>query len=333
MISSAGLVLVLLLQDSRVPTALEKAESRVEGAAMRKHVEFLASDDLKGRLCGSAGNDKAAEYIAALYKKFGFKPFGDADDAGQRGYFQTFTFKSARKEFKTKNVVAILRGSDEKLKDEVVVVGAHFDHVGTAKDPDPGRMPPGDDEGSDTIYNGADDNASGTSGLLMLAQAMADAGLQPKRSIVFIHFNGEEWGLKGSEAYVNNPPVPVKNHVAMINFDMLGRNSTKSVTLKGAGSCGLWEDLAKKSNAGVDLKYKIVKAATGSTDYLNFLKKQIPALGFFTELHADYHAPSDHAEKLDYERMEKIIKVALRMTVELADADKRPEWTAPPGWK
>lgn len=330
---TVALFLIAVLQDAPASTLREKAESRVESAAMRKHVEYLASDELQGRLCGSPGNDKAADYIASLYKKFGFEPFGDADDAGKRGYFQSFTFKSGKREFKTRNVVAVLRGSDEALKDEFVVLGAHFDHVGTAKDPDPGRMPPGDDAAADTIYNGADDNASGTGGLLMLAQALSDAGVKPRRSLVFIHFNGEEWGLKGSEAYVARPPAPLKNHIAMINFDMLGRNSTRAVTIKGAGSCAAWEEWAKKCNAGIDLKYRIVKAATGSTDYLNFLRKQIPAVGFFTELHADYHAPSDHAEKLDYERMEKIVRLALRMAVELADAEKRPGWTAPPGWK
>lgn len=330
----AAVLLVVLFQDSPSVSPLKKSESAVSAATMRKHVEFLSSDDLKGRLCGSPGNDKAAEYIVALYKKLGLEPMGDDDDGGVRGYYQFFSFKIARvkKEFRTRNVVAVLRGSDEKLKDQIVVLGAHYDHVGTTQDPDPGRTPP-DEESGDTIFNGADDNASGTTGLLMLAQAIVAGGLKPRRTIVFVNFNGEEWGLKGSEAYLDHPPFPIKNHVAMINFDMLGRNKEKPVTLKGAGSSPIWEELAKQANDGIDLKYRIVKPATGSTDYLNYLKKQIPAVGFFTELHADYHGVADTAEKLDYERMEKIVRVALRMAMSLADADQRPEWSAPPGWK
>jgi Zn-dependent M28 family amino/carboxypeptidase len=311
------LLLLLWLQDR--PAA--KAETVVEAAVLRRHVEYLASDEFKGRMCGSPENVKASEYIADVYKKLGLAPMGDEDDGGVRSYFQQFSFRAegVKAPFHTRNVIAVLPGSDPKVKDEIVVLGAHFDHVGTAKDPDPGRNWV-DPDAKDIIFNGADDNASGTAALLMLAQAFASGELKPRRTMVFGHFNGEEWGMKGSEAYLKDPPFPLKNHVAMLNFDMVGRNSERPV----------WAPLAESCSDGLELKLKIIKPAVGSTDFHSFLKKKIPAAGFFTDFHADYHGTRDSAEKLDYNRMAKIVRLALRMAMAVADADERPEWTAPP---
>jgi Zn-dependent M28 family amino/carboxypeptidase len=321
---------ILAAQDA----PLEAAEETIRPEELRKHVEFLASDELRGRLCGSPGNDRAAEYIAGHYRALGAEPMGDPDDGGVRGYFQQFSFSDPRskKKFRARNVVAAVRGSDEKLRREIVVVGAHFDHVGTSDDPDPGRLPPmGGPE--DRIYNGADDNGSGTSGLLLLAQAFVRGGLKTRRTVLFVNFNGEEWGLKGSEAYLADPPFPLADHVAMINFDMLGRNPMRAVTVKGTGSSPTWEPWVKAAAESADLRVRQVKAATGSTDFHSFLARKIPSIGFFTEFHADYHAPGDVAEKLDYDRMSKIVRAAVRLTWSVAQAEERPPWTAPPGSK
>jgi hypothetical protein len=294
------------------PTKTEKPEELITAADLRKHVEFLASDELRGRRAGSSENDKATQYIADRFKEWGLK------EMGTEGYFQPFTYGGKKGQVKTRNVVALLEGGN--LKDEYVLYGAHCDHLGGS---DSGK-------GGDGIYNGADDNASGSAQLLEVARAFAEGGVQPRRSVIFIAFNAEEAGLKGSAHYVANPPKPLSQHAAVICSDMVGRNQDKPITIKGAGSAAEWPDIIRKANDGVDLSHKVELAASGATDYLNFIKKNIPSVDFFSGFHGDYHKVGDSAEKLGYERMEKSARVAFKMTLEVANREGRMSFTPPP---
>src|SRR5262245_6626297 len=175
-----------------------------------EHVKVLASDEYEGREAGTPGNDKAARYIADLLKKWKLKPAGPRGD-----YFQPFD--------KTQNVLAIVEGSDPKLKKEFVAIGAHFDHIGLSRG------------GTDRVNNGADDNASGTATVLEVAQAFAALKERPKRSILFGWWSSEEKGLLGSRHFVKNPTVDLKSIVAYLNLDMVGRNEADKIDIEGTG--------------------------------------------------------------------------------------------------
>lgn len=296
--------------------AVGKAAARVTEEVLRQHVAYLASDALEGRASGYPGNGKAAKYIAEVMKKAGLKPAGD------RGtFFQKFVVAGRE----TNNVVGRIEGSDPQLKDEMVVVGAHFDHVGTASQRNFGRLGRG---GNDTIWNGADDNASGTSVLLAIARAFGEGGLKPRRSVVFIAFSGEEAGLIGSRFYAANPVGSIRKHVFMLNLDMVGRNPGRAIHLYGVGSAegGALRRAAERAVERSGLEARIednVKLVGGDSDHSSFRARRVPFSFFFSGFHADYHRPSDHAEKLAYPNMEKVGRASVYMLSEIADLDDR----------
>lgn len=220
-----------------------------------------------------------------------------------------------------RNVVGILRGSDEKLSAEVVVVGAHFDHIGR-RDKDP-RNPQ-----RDLIYNGADDNASGTAGLLAVAQALSQAPERPKRTIIFCAFDGEEAGLVGSRHYGEHPPTPLSGTVAMINLDMIGRLRNGAVTVYGVGTAREFPALVTRAARGLDLKVRQGRSAMIPSDSLSFAGKRVPTLMFFTGLHGDYHRVSDEADEIDCDGLARIARAAARTVREIADAAERPKYAA-----
>ncbi len=183
--------------------------ARVDADSLKSHVSFLASDAREGRATPSKGLDLAAEYIASQFRRAGLEPAGDD------GYFQTTEVRASRNDAsmaKVRNVVGILRGTDPTLKATAVVVSGHYDHVG---------MRPSTTPGEDVIFNGANDDASGTAGVIELAYALK--GYKPKRSIVFVCFYGEERGLLGSRYYGSHPVIPAKDTVAMVNLEQIGR--------------------------------------------------------------------------------------------------------------
>ena len=220
-----------------------------------------------------------------------------------------------------RNVVGILRGSDEKLSAEVVVVGAHFDHIGR-RDKDP-EKPQGD-----VIYNGADDNASGTAGLLAVAQALSQAPERPKRTIIFCAFDGEEMGLVGSRHYVEHPSVPLERTVAMVNLDMIGRSRNGAVTVYGVGTAKEFPALVNRAAEGLDLKVQQGRSAMIPSDGLPFVSKRVPTLMFFTGLHSDYHRVTDEADRIGCDGLARIARAAARTVREIADAAERPKYAA-----
>lgn len=296
----------------------ETAVRSARSANIREHLTYLASDELEGRLAGYPGNDKASEYIANKIKDWGLKP-GNGDS-----YFQTFQIKGRN----TRNVIGVIEGG--KLKDEYVIIGGHFDHVGMAGQDNPGRSSGQNDDPEDKIWNGADDNGSGTSTLLEVARSLAQANYRPQRTIVFLWFSGEEYGLLGSKHYCANPIFDLRKTFAMVCMDMVGRNSDKPVTIKGAASADGWKEIIETAAQGTGLNYRIEPRATGSTDYLTFIRNQIPSIDFFSDFHADYHKRSDTADKIDYDQCVKVARAAIRLVAHLADREGKLVFKDPP---
>ncbi len=312
-----------------VPVAagsLEAGKGLVTVELLRKHATYLASDELEGRAAGYAGNDKAAEYIAGVFKAAGLRPAGD-----DGGWFQAF--KVGGKE--TRNVLGLLEGNDPALKGEIVVVGAHFDHVGTADQKDFGRL---GRAGEDKIWNGADDNGSGTTTLLGIARAFGEGGLRARRTLVFIAFSGEEAGLIGSAFYCRKPWAPIEKHVFMLNLDMVGRNPHKPIELHGVGSAegGVIRKAAEKAVAAAGLNATLndgVKLVGGDSDHSSFRDKKVPYAFFFSGFHADYHRASDTAEKLAYDNMVKVAHTSIDLLLAVGGLEERPRFIPAAGPK
>ncbi len=219
------------------------------------------------------------------------------------------------------NTVGILEGSDPVLQDEYLVFSAHMDHEGVGR---PVR--------GDSIYNGADDNASGTVAIVELAEAFALMQPRPRRSIIFLTVSGEEKGLWGSEAFVASPPVPLEQMVANINADMVGRNWTDTISVIGKEHSDLGATLHRVADAHPELNMTPVDDLWPRenfyfrSDHIHFARRGVPILFFFNGTHEDYHRPSDEPEKIDAEKESRIVKLMFYLGLELANADARPQW-------
>jgi hypothetical protein len=221
---------------------------------------------------------------------------------------------------KGNNVAGYIEGSDPVLKNEYVVVGAHFDHLGWGID---GSLYRGDEP---MIHNGADDNASGTTGLLEIAEKVAANKELFKRSVVFIAFNAEELGLLGSAHTVNNFPVDIKNVSAMFNMDMIGRlNDEKSLTIIGAATSSIWKDLLEESNT-YNFVLKLNDDGWGGSDHQSFTLKEVPVLFFFTGVHEDYHKPSDDWDKINYEGEKQVTDFVYNILEKTSGLETRPDY-------
>jgi hypothetical protein len=208
----------------------------------------------------------------------------------------------------TQNVVGILWGADPELKHQVVLVGAHYDHLGA--------------RGDTLIFNGADDNASGTAGLLAVAGAFAVAPARPRRSVVFCAFAGEEKGLYGSRYYVANPVLPLRRTVAMLNMDMIGRNDTAAVEVDGVSNAPWLREFVERAHEGVGLQLHFNTGKTApSSDAMPFAWRRVAALTFTTGLHPDYHQPSDDVEKLALGHLVAVARLVFSTAWLLANED------------
>ncbi len=241
------------------------------------------------------------------------------------------------------NVVGILSGSDPKLKDEAIVIGAHYDHLGRGGE---GSLAPREGE----IHHGADDNASGVAGLIELARRLSTQNPKPRRTIVFIAFSGEEEGLIGSSYYVKHPVVPLSNSVAMINMDMIGRLKDNKIIIGGVGTAQelrTWIENANTFGGLASLPVqgfnrKSVNETLGETtgfsltlnedgygpsDHSSFYAKQVPVLFFWTGNHEDYHKPSDTADRINYVGEARVVSFIAKVIGGLDRFDKRPTYT------
>jgi aminopeptidase YwaD len=216
------------------------------------------------------------------------------------------------------NVVAILPGSDPELSRQAVVVGAHYDHLGYGGEGSGSLVPE-----LHAIHPGADDNASGTAGILEIARRMAAA--PPARTLLFASFAGEEEGLLGSSHFVQHPPLPKDSIVAMINLDMVGRPKPgPALTVGGYGTATQWPGLVEKLNANHHLKISTDKGGFGASDHSSFYAADVPVLFLFTGAHEDYHKPSDTADRINYPGMTEVVGFAADLTRRVADLPQRP---------
>ncbi|GBC77283.1 Aminopeptidase YwaD [bacterium HR08] len=218
----------------------------------------------------------------------------------------------------TANVVGLLEGNDPVLKDEVIIIGAHYDHLGLGGEH---SLAP-DQVGA--VHNGADDNASGVAGLLELAQALAAVRSSLRRSILFIAFSAEELGLLGSHHYVKHPILPLERTIAMLNFDMIGRLRESGVIVYGVGTSPFWASALERANEAIRLSLRVREDGVGPSDHTSFYLRGVPVLHFFTGVHEDYHKPSDDAEKIVAEGTERIISLAYALVRELDRQPARP---------
>ncbi len=298
------------------------AES-ITAKELKEYLYTFAGDDFEGRDTGEPGQKKAAEYLKSQYKSMGIpSPIGGDD------YFQEIPESYFRGDIKSsENVLAFIEGSEKP--DEIVVISAHYDHVGVDK--------------QGNIYNGADDDGSGTVSLLELAEAFVKAkkdGLGPKRSILFLHVTGEEKGLYGSRFYTENPVFPLANTVTNLNIDMIGRidkkheEAEKNNYVYLIGSDRLSTELhaiseeANTKYTKLDLDYTYNAKDDPNrfyfrSDHYNFAKHNIPIIFYFNGVHEDYHKPTDTAEKIEYDLMAKRSRLVFYTAWEVANRDER----------
>ena len=218
-----------------------------------------------------------------------------------------------------RNVVGILSGSDPAMKDEFVIVGAHYDHLGRS-----GRFSMTQNS-TGQIHHGADDNASGTAAIMEMAKAALESRKDFRRSLLFMTFAGEEHGLLGSSHYVNHPSVPLDKTVAMINLDMVGRAGGRILVDGLANAPSIEEDLkAAESRSPLNIKALRGGPGAGASDDATFLLRKIPAINFFSGFHTDYHRPSDTWEKIDATGGAAVADLALALAQQLANREQRP---------
>lgn len=297
--------------------SLNEGLSKITSDSAKKTVEYLASQELEGRMSGKKGNILAAEFIKNKFESYGYKSKYQRFPIKKLNYGPN---KESGDGF-TNNILAWSEGKEENLKDEIIVVGAHMDHIGYG--------PQMSMQSKIKIHPGADDNASGTAALLEIAKGMSE--LKNKRTILFIAFSAEEMGLLGSLYYVNNPLFPqdnpnIKNHTFMLNMDMIGYLK-KGKQLAGFSDLNSSVDITKYIGELSD-KYNFAKSittrGTSGSDHASFYNKKIPIAFLHTGGHDYYHTPQDTADKLNYNGIENISKYALELIWKISQEEKKP---------
>jgi hypothetical protein len=300
-----------------VPAMAVAQVERITAEVVAGHVFTLAHDSMRGRATPSRGLELAASYVESVYRRAGLMP------AGENGrYQQRFPVAGEPTKGTAPNVVAVLRGRDLALAGQYVAVVAHMDHVGVR--PRPGV--------SDSIFNGADDNASGTAGLLAIAEAFAGQAPRPRRSVLFLAVSGEERGLLGSSYFVQWPTVPLDSIVALVNLDMIGRNRPDSVYLNGWGKSAVAELVRQIAAStpglglavGPDPEDRPITPA--DSDHYPFQRRGIPYAFFYTGAHPDYHRAGDEPERVDADKAARVARLAYLTLQSLADSPGRPAW-------
>ena len=312
------LALLLVGNITFAQSPIERALNTINRSSAEATINFLASDELQGREAGFHGSRVTSEYIVSLLQWMGVSPLADS-------YFQPFD--AYRKERQKKGRLEVHPDSIVKLKQEVhqklsmrnvlgmipgkntkeyVIVGAHFDHLGIEPALD-----------GDQIYNGADDNASGVSAVLQIARAFLASGQQPERNVIFAFWDGEEKGLLGSKYFVQTCPF-LSQIKGYLNFDMIGRNNKpqqpKQVVYFYTAAHPVFGDWLKEDirKYGLQLEpdYRAWENPIGGSDNGSFAKVGIPIIWYHTDGHPDYHQPSDHADRLNWDKVVEITKAS-----------------------
>jgi len=298
------------------PKTYEEALASISEPEIRQHLEYLCSQELEGRMSGKKGNIVAAEYIKKIYESYGLQaayqkfPISKMNPGPKKETGDDFT----------QNVIAWMEGQT----DEIVVVGAHMDHIGYG--------PSMSQWGGGKIHPGADDNGSGTVALLQIAKACAALKGQNKRTIVFMSFSGEEMGLIGSRYYVNNPMFPksspnLNKHVFMLNMDMVGylgklKTSGEIETDSSVDISAIITQLSKKYT----FARTITGRSGGGSDHASFYNKKIPVACLHTGMHAQYHTPSDTVDRINMAGVQSVACYAFELAWQVAQSNERPSF-------
>ena len=311
--------------DAKQAQDFTKYKNSISTFDLKNHLTIVASDEMEGRETGSLGQKQAGKYLIEQYKKNGISSTKATKDFYQKVPAAFMNKEDNENLPDSENILAFIKGSEKP--DEVVVVSAHYDHVGIKRG---------------EIYNGADDDGSGTVALLEIAQAFQLAkkdGLGPKRSILFLHVTGEEHGLHGSRYYSENPIFPLKNTIADVNIDMIGRrdsnhkDSNNYIYLIGSDylSTDLYnicEEANKKSvNLTIDYTFNDKNDPNRfyyRSDHYNFAKNGIPSVFLFNGVHVDYHQKTDEVSKIEFDALCKRTQLAFAIAWDLANRANRP---------
>ena len=308
-----------LVSNAQIEAAKPYAET-IEQQDLKELLYVYASDYFQGRETGTLGQKRAVTFLREFYQNRGIKAANGTED-----YFQPMELTIKGQPIATENVVAIIEGKTKP--EEYIVISSHLDHEGIK---------------NGEIYNGADDDGSGTVALLEIAeafQAAAAEGNGPARSVIFLHVSGEEKGLLGSRYYTDNPLYPLASTVANLNIDMVGRtdpkresNNRNYVYLIGTDrlSSELHEisEQANEATVKMELDYTYNAADDPNrfyfrSDHYNFAKNNIPVIFYFNGTHADYHKPTDTVEKIEYDLLAQRAQLVFYTAWELANRDQR----------
>ncbi len=284
---------------------------------IKPHITYLADDKLQGREPGTKGEKLAIKYISQQFKSYGLKPMGS------KGYAQPFTYKTKKTPHDTvangtpkngSNVIGFLDNGAAKT----IVIGGHFDHLGFKEH---GSSL---DKNKKLIHNGADDNASGTAGVLALANYFANNGIKEKSNFLFMCYSAEEDGLIGSKYFTNNPTMDLSKISAMINMDMIGRlnDSTKKLMVFGVGTSPAYTNIFANTKTNLTLGFD--SSGIGPSDQTSFYLKNIPVLHFFTGQHTDYHKSTDDTEKINFAGEVEVLQFIQQIASALAETENIP---------
>jgi Zn-dependent M28 family amino/carboxypeptidase len=300
----------------------------VSPAQLKEWVSFLASNQMRGRSNGSPEMKTASEWIADKFKENGLKPFDSIAN-----YIQNYTFTSRQKTVNERNIIGFIEGADPKLKNEYIILSAHFDHIGVRRN-----------SMQDSIYNGADDNAAGTCALIGIARTLKKSGLKPGRSIIFAAFSGEESGMRGSRYFVSHSPILLKNIYADLNFEMIGHSEylgKGNYYMTGCLNSNL-DDLIGDYNKNTEFKLidtiSLANNLFYSSDNIAFsritaadgITTGIPSGTFATTTMAEYiHKPSDEVELFDFDNMAELVNHFSSVVIWLSAIKSEIKWTDP----
>lgn len=297
------------------PGSIDAATDSIQQMDLTRHINTLASDTLEGRAAGTDGGRAAGSYLVQQLRRLKLSPGGHDGD-----FFQEFSEQGYR------NILAVIPGTDPALRHELILVGAHYDHVGLGTKRN-SRGPLGQ------IHNGADDNASGTAAVLELAEAFCSLrDRRPRRSLVLAFWDAEEMGLLGSKHWVAHPTQPVDRIRFAINVDMIGRLRDQRLIVFGSrtgiGLRGLASRLNHELNPSTEhpLEIHFNWDLLANSDHYPFFQQRIPILMFHTGLHPDYHRPSDDADRLNLGGLQQITRLLFRLAHQATRADILPEF-------
>ena len=297
---------------------------------MRQTVEYLASQELGGRYPGTAGDTLASEFIVDKLRSLKLKPV--VKGKKKKAFFQDFTY-GKEKQITTHNIIAVVPGKDKHLRNEYIVVGSHYDHLGMGGQGSGSRRP-------DTlgVHPGADDNASGDAVVLELARHFKKA--RSPRSIIFAFFGAEEQGLVGSKKFLEwmkqednqrkNLPDSLKGIVAMVNLDMVGRMRDNAMSVSGTGTSSGFKAMAEAAAEQTSLNISCTPDGYGPSDHASFVAQEIPVLFLTTGGHMEYHTPDDVPSTLNYDGMQQTLDFSKELITRLASMPTTPDYISVP---